>query len=81
MKHFDDYAPAHRCKHCGCRQDAHKGGGPTDPAHTCPPIIIYGVPTPFPRTTYNEDRTQNYEDYWKRIDAYWSAKTEFEGVK
>lgn len=75
---FDTCHAAHRCKHCGCKQEDHRGGSEQSPEHTCPPTYRYGQPQAFPRSEHSEDQTRDYTNYWRRIDAYWSAKTEFD---
>lgn len=71
----------HDCKHCGCVLSKHRGGCEDSPKHTCPALSDFGKPLQFPRTLRHENLTRDYADYWRRVNAYWSANTEFEAAR
>lgn len=79
-KPFGHYSAHAVCRHCGCKQSEHRAAHPAagDNAHNCPSIHERGVAKPFPRTTYKEDQSRDFRDYWRRVAAYWETPTTFD---
>jgi hypothetical protein len=81
FKQFESYHAAHRCKVCGCKQEEHRGGSESSPVFSCPTTLGWGRPAHFPHATYQENRSNNYTEYWHRVEAYWSTGTEFTPIQ